>query len=832
MGVSAAGGAGGGRRRRGQRALPRMAEINMTPFIDVMLVLLIIFMVAAPLLASGVPIDLPQTKAAALNIDQKPISVSIDDKGCVTVNDRPSSEAARRQAEGVAKAGADERIYVRGSTQVNYGKIAEVMSIITSSGFKRVALVTEPAKILAREWARWRRTIPASSAPARCTCAVLGAAARQLLAAPKFEDAAGERAGRDDHGRPNSTRSRRARRRPPLPVPQRRADKRRRRSPSPSPSRRRRGEEGRAAAARRRASRRTTRARTTSRCRRRRSASPPAPAPVPARAATEPHARGQAEPTPPQRPSRRSRAPDKPAADKPARTAAAGRRGGASPSPCRAPRSSRRRRRGEAGRSPPTPASPPRKQPVKEPSEPRTAGAAKKPEPASSPTSSPSCWRTRRTRSRRHGRRAAATPRSRRAHFDSPNISALLVHEAPQRKAATGAEADAGRLARRAQRQRRGAVALHDGRSSPTIFTTSTSAAGPISAWLRRQNYVPAVRLHLLQDGTLVGQPQLDQSAVRPQPAQPRRQRGARGAEVQPAEDPRAVRALLRPVARPDHPLRPEGAAVTPAGTTGAAGAVRPDPEDLHDVSPTRRSGGCSSPAPPPRRSLPRRSAAPSPRASRSTCGAARRSSPIPIAVTTFGGDSGGQVASVITNNFKRSVFITPVERAPTPGRARIRPRRWTPTARSTRNTWSPAASNRSGGRRADGVPAVGRRHGRAGHRPAICDGRQQPAPRRAYRLGRRVHQGHGREGLLRHARRVHRRVRAGGAPPQAPRHHGPGRRGRALSHPRRRSGGDAALLADVAGHHLHGVRRLRAARAVHEHRDGAEADGGQVFPA
>jgi biopolymer transport protein TolR len=147
MGAAAGRGGGGGRGRRGQPRYRAMAEINMTPFIDVMLVLLIIFMVAAPLLATGVPIDLPQTKAAALNIDQKPISVSIDDKGAVTVNDQPvQPEQLGDKLKEIAKAGVDERIYVRGSTQVNYGKIAEVMSIITSSGFKRVALVTEPAK--------------------------------------------------------------------------------------------------------------------------------------------------------------------------------------------------------------------------------------------------------------------------------------------------------------------------------------------------------------------------------------------------------------------------------------------------------------------------------------------------------------------------------------------------------------------------------------------------------------------------------------------------------------------------------------------------------------
>src|ERR1700677_1340644 len=88
MSVSAAG-RKTGRRRRGVPRYGAMAEINMTPFIDVMLVLLIIFMVAAPLLATGVPIDLPQTTAAALNIDQKPISLSIDEKGAIYLMDQP-----------------------------------------------------------------------------------------------------------------------------------------------------------------------------------------------------------------------------------------------------------------------------------------------------------------------------------------------------------------------------------------------------------------------------------------------------------------------------------------------------------------------------------------------------------------------------------------------------------------------------------------------------------------------------------------------------------------------------------------------------------------------
>ena len=136
-----------GRRRRGVPRYGAMAEITMTPFIDVMLVLLIIFMVAAPLLATGVPIDLPQTKAAALNIDQKPVSIAIDEKGDIHFMDQPVRiEDLVSRLQAAAKAGADERIYVRGARSVNYGRVAEVMSLITSAGYKKVALVTEQEK--------------------------------------------------------------------------------------------------------------------------------------------------------------------------------------------------------------------------------------------------------------------------------------------------------------------------------------------------------------------------------------------------------------------------------------------------------------------------------------------------------------------------------------------------------------------------------------------------------------------------------------------------------------------------------------------------------------
>ena len=143
--IGAAGG-GGRRRRRGRRA-GVINEINMTPFIDVMLVLLIIFMVAAPLMTVGVPLDLPQTKAAQLNVDQKPITLSIRQTGQVYLaeSELKDDEIVSRLGQ-VAKNGQEERVFVRGDKKVDYGRVAQVMSIVTSGGFKRVALVTEPER--------------------------------------------------------------------------------------------------------------------------------------------------------------------------------------------------------------------------------------------------------------------------------------------------------------------------------------------------------------------------------------------------------------------------------------------------------------------------------------------------------------------------------------------------------------------------------------------------------------------------------------------------------------------------------------------------------------
>jgi biopolymer transport protein TolR len=140
---------GGARKSsRGRRGVPRygaMADINMTPFIDVMLVLLIIFMVAAPLLTSGVPVDLPQAKASALNVDQKPIAVSLNEQGQLFVMDQPIADAdLTAKLQDLSGGSTDQRIYLRASKVVTYGRVAQIMGAVTAAGFKKVALVTEP----------------------------------------------------------------------------------------------------------------------------------------------------------------------------------------------------------------------------------------------------------------------------------------------------------------------------------------------------------------------------------------------------------------------------------------------------------------------------------------------------------------------------------------------------------------------------------------------------------------------------------------------------------------------------------------------------------------
>ena len=121
-----------------------MSDINTTPLVDVMLVLLIIFMVTAPLMTAGVPIDLPKASAAPLNIDAKPVTLSIKADGKVYLGENEVPEGGIVPAlTAAAKQGFEERIFVRGDKKVDYGRVAQVMAIVTTAGYKRVALVTE-----------------------------------------------------------------------------------------------------------------------------------------------------------------------------------------------------------------------------------------------------------------------------------------------------------------------------------------------------------------------------------------------------------------------------------------------------------------------------------------------------------------------------------------------------------------------------------------------------------------------------------------------------------------------------------------------------------------
>ncbi|MBB3457921.1 biopolymer transport protein TolR [Rhizobium sp. BK313] len=145
MSVGGKGGGGGrrGSRRGGGRGGP-ISEINVTPLVDVMLVLLIIFMVAAPMMTSGVPIDLPQTQAGALNAQTQPITISIKQDGQVFLQEtqiEAADIAAKLQA--IATTGYNERIFVRGDGKAPYGVIADVMSRIQEAGYKNIGLVTQ-----------------------------------------------------------------------------------------------------------------------------------------------------------------------------------------------------------------------------------------------------------------------------------------------------------------------------------------------------------------------------------------------------------------------------------------------------------------------------------------------------------------------------------------------------------------------------------------------------------------------------------------------------------------------------------------------------------------
>jgi biopolymer transport protein TolR len=147
MGMTGTAGNAVGKRRHRRNAV--MSEINVTPMVDVMLVLLIIFMVSAPLLTVGVPIDLPQTRAKSMSQEQEPLTVSLNDKAQVFLQSSkdpvPLDQLVDKlKAIAVARGGGfDERIFVRGDRKLDYGSVMKVMARLTAAGFRKVGLVTE-----------------------------------------------------------------------------------------------------------------------------------------------------------------------------------------------------------------------------------------------------------------------------------------------------------------------------------------------------------------------------------------------------------------------------------------------------------------------------------------------------------------------------------------------------------------------------------------------------------------------------------------------------------------------------------------------------------------
>ena len=137
--------AGGGRRRRSRRGRRgALSEINVTPLVDVMLVLLIVFMISAPLLTAGIPIELPKTEAGAVQDQSEPLTVSIRADGTIYISDRstPFSELSPR-LKAMAGAGLSKPIYVRADGKASYEAVAQVMAALSTSGFTSINLITD-----------------------------------------------------------------------------------------------------------------------------------------------------------------------------------------------------------------------------------------------------------------------------------------------------------------------------------------------------------------------------------------------------------------------------------------------------------------------------------------------------------------------------------------------------------------------------------------------------------------------------------------------------------------------------------------------------------------
>lgn len=142
MGAKLAGRGKGGRRSRGV-----MSDINVTPFVDVMLVLLVIFMITAPLLTAGVDIDLPKSKAKAISSpDNAPLEISVENNGSIYVGEtKVTLERLSAMLDAIVIEAPDRRVYIRASQTLDYGKVMNVMAAVSTAGLTKIALVTDPA---------------------------------------------------------------------------------------------------------------------------------------------------------------------------------------------------------------------------------------------------------------------------------------------------------------------------------------------------------------------------------------------------------------------------------------------------------------------------------------------------------------------------------------------------------------------------------------------------------------------------------------------------------------------------------------------------------------
>ena len=143
MAASSLGGNGG---RLAGRYRP-MSEINVTPLVDVMLVLLVVFMVAAPLLTVGVPVDLPQTQASPITEPKEPLVITINGAGSIYLQETEvPADALVPRLEAITGSNPDAVIYVKGDKAINYGRVLEVMSLVSTAGFRKVSLIASPPK--------------------------------------------------------------------------------------------------------------------------------------------------------------------------------------------------------------------------------------------------------------------------------------------------------------------------------------------------------------------------------------------------------------------------------------------------------------------------------------------------------------------------------------------------------------------------------------------------------------------------------------------------------------------------------------------------------------